>query len=129
LQKISRYDPLVKTLVVALHCCCAVSTKKPPGGISDVSLALREALYERSVGARAPESKPRSSRSLSGDFFCVVDKKERRPGEGTPPYVSLKASTPMNLVVKARLCKHQINHEKVLCTKYHSILGPPDLIS
>jgi hypothetical protein len=29
--------------------------------------------------------------------FCVVDKKERRPGEGTPRYVSLKASTPMNL--------------------------------
>jgi hypothetical protein len=38
--------------------------------------------------------------------FCVVDKKERCPGEGTPRYVSLKASTPMNLVVKARLAAY-----------------------
>ena len=38
--------------------------------------------------------------------FCVVDKKEFRPGEGIPRYVSLQASTPMNLVVKARLATH-----------------------
>jgi hypothetical protein len=35
--------------------------------------------------------------------FCVAEKTERRPGEEAPPYVSLKASTPMNLFVKDRL--------------------------
>jgi hypothetical protein len=58
------------------------------------------------VRLRASQKSPVPSALAFWVLFCVADKNERRSGEGAPLYVSLKASTPMNLVVKARLATH-----------------------